>query len=66
MFVDIRDFTPFAESNFAEDTVSGDTIPLPQQTVDALALRPNGLLDRGAHELKGKAAAVRVYPMGQR
>jgi adenylate cyclase len=40
---------------------TGDTILLTQQTVDALAARPAGLVDRGAHALKGKAAAVQIF-----
>ena len=40
---------------------TGDTILLTHQTVDALVSRPNGLTDRGAHALKGKAAAMQVF-----
>jgi adenylate cyclase len=40
---------------------TGDGILLTQQTVEALASRPQGLEDRGSHELKGKSAAVRVF-----
>jgi class 3 adenylate cyclase len=40
---------------------TGDPILLTQQTVDALAYRPHGLVDRGAHELKGKSAAVQIF-----
>jgi class 3 adenylate cyclase len=40
---------------------TGDAILLTQQTVDALASRPAGLVDRGSHELKGKSAAVNVF-----
>ncbi|MGE5696635.1 MAG: adenylate/guanylate cyclase domain-containing protein [Candidatus Sericytochromatia bacterium] len=40
---------------------TGDAILLTQQCVDALASRPPGLIDRGAHALKGKAAAVQVF-----
>ncbi|WNG94366.1 adenylate/guanylate cyclase domain-containing protein [Mycobacterium sp. ITM-2016-00318] len=40
---------------------TGDTILLTQQTVDALAARPAGLVDRGAHALKGKAAAAQIF-----
>ncbi|OBF63356.1 cyclase [Mycobacterium sp. 852002-51971_SCH5477799-a] len=43
--------------------ITGDTILLTQQTVDALACRPHGLVDRGAHELKGKLAAVSVFAL---
>jgi class 3 adenylate cyclase len=39
---------------------TGDVILLTQQTVDALA-RSHGLVDRGAHALKGKSAAVQVF-----
>jgi adenylate cyclase len=40
---------------------TGDTILLTQQTVDALTARPPELIDRGAHELKGKSAQVRLF-----
>ena len=40
---------------------TGDAILLTQHTVDALSDRPPGLTDRGAHELKGKTAAVHVH-----
>lgn len=40
---------------------TGDAILLTQQSVDALARRPDGLADRGFHALKGKSAAVQVY-----
>jgi class 3 adenylate cyclase len=40
---------------------TGDVILLTDQCVDALVARPNGLIDRGAHELKGKSAAVQVF-----
>lgn len=40
---------------------TGDLILLTQPTVDALEVRPVGLVDRGFHELKGKSAAVRVF-----
>ena len=40
---------------------TGDTILLTQQSVDALASRPLGLVDRGGHAVKGKAAAVNVF-----
>jgi adenylate cyclase len=40
---------------------TGDTILLTQQTVDALASRPPGLIDRGSHALKGKSTEVRVF-----
>ena len=42
---------------------TGDTILLTQQCVDALPARPHGLTDRGAHELKGKSAAVQVFAL---
>ena len=42
---------------------TGDTILLTQQTVDGLAARPGGLVDRGEHALKGKSADVHVYGM---
>lgn len=40
---------------------TGDTILVTQQTVAALASRPPGLVDRGAHPLKGKSAPTEVY-----
>jgi len=46
---------------------SGDGILLTQQTVDALVSRPSGLIDRGAHALKGKSTPIEVFgldPMG--
>jgi class 3 adenylate cyclase len=42
---------------------TGDTILLTQHTVDALAERPAGLIDRGAHDVKGKAASVHVHAL---
>jgi len=42
---------------------TGDTILLTQQCLDALAARPPGLIDRGAHALKGKSAAVQVFSL---
>ena len=38
-----------------------DAILLTQQTVDAVVSELPGLIDRGSHALKGKAAAVRVF-----
>jgi adenylate cyclase len=40
---------------------TGDLILLTQQSVDALASRPPELIDRGAHALKGKSAAIQVF-----
>jgi adenylate cyclase len=40
---------------------TGDAILFTQQTVDALATSPPELVDRGAHPLKGKSAAVKVF-----
>ena len=40
---------------------TGDTILLTHQTVDALASRPPGLIDRGSHALKGKSATMQVF-----
>jgi class 3 adenylate cyclase len=40
---------------------TGDAILLTHRTVDALASRPPGLVDRGSHEVKGKSAAVKVF-----
>ena len=45
---------------------TGDAILLTQQSVDALASRPPGLIDRGSHALKGKSAAVQVFGLDQR
>lgn len=42
---------------------TGDRILLTQQTVESLTKRPDGLMDRGAHELKGKSDAVTVYAL---
>ena len=41
--------------------ITGDTVLLTQQSVDALNSRPSGLTDRGPHALKGKSAAVNVF-----
>lgn len=43
---------------------TGDAILLTHSCVDALASRPRGLIDRGAHALKGKSAAVQVFTLG--
>jgi class 3 adenylate cyclase len=40
---------------------TGDSILLTDQTVDALVSRPDGLIDRGSHALKGKSAPVMVF-----
>jgi class 3 adenylate cyclase len=40
---------------------TGDPILLTQQTVDALVSRPPGLVDRGAHALRGKSTATPVF-----
>ncbi|OBK73620.1 adenylate/guanylate cyclase domain-containing protein [Mycobacterium sp. 1274761.0] len=40
---------------------TGDAILLTEQTVDALASCPPGLVDRGSHALKGKSAEVQVF-----
>jgi class 3 adenylate cyclase len=40
---------------------TGDAILLTDSRIDALALRPLGLIDRGTHALKGKSAAVQVF-----
>jgi adenylate cyclase len=40
---------------------TGDTILLTGQTVDALADRPAGLIDRGSHALKGKSAPAQIF-----
>ena len=42
---------------------TGDTILLTQHTLDALAQPPDGLVDRGAHDVKGKSATVHVYAL---
>ncbi|HVQ97995.1 MAG TPA: adenylate/guanylate cyclase domain-containing protein, partial [Mycobacterium sp.] len=41
--------------------ITGDPILLTDYSVDALVSPPSGLTDRGAHQLKGKSAAVRVF-----
>ncbi len=40
---------------------TGDTILITQHTLDALVQPPDGLVDRGAHDVKGKSATVHVY-----
>jgi adenylate cyclase len=40
---------------------TGDTILLTQQCADALTSLPPEMVDRGAHPLKGKSAAVQVF-----
>ncbi|MGB3356411.1 MAG: adenylate/guanylate cyclase domain-containing protein [Mycobacterium sp.] len=40
---------------------TGDAILLSGHTVDALVSRPHGLVDRGAHALKGKSAPTVVF-----
>jgi adenylate cyclase len=42
---------------------TGDAILLTHHTVDALAARPTGLIDRGSHALKGKSAQVQVFAL---
>lgn len=42
---------------------TGDTILLTQHSVDALAQPPAGLIDRGAHDVKGKSATVHVHAL---
>jgi len=42
---------------------TGDTILLTQHTLDALAERPEGVIDRGSHDVKGKAATVHVHAL---
>ena len=42
---------------------TGDTVLLTQQTLDALAQPPAGLIDRGAHDVKGKSATVHVHAL---
>lgn len=42
---------------------TGDTVLLTGKTVDALATRPPGLIDRGSHAVKGKSAAVRIFAL---
>ena len=44
---------------------TGDTILLTQQSADALASRPPGLIDRGFHVPKGKSASVQVFGLKQ-
>ena len=40
---------------------TGDAILLTEETVDALASRPQGLIHRGSHALKGKSAAIEIF-----
>jgi adenylate cyclase len=40
---------------------TGDTVLITQYTLDALADRPAGLVDRGEQRVKGKASTVRVH-----
>jgi adenylate cyclase len=40
---------------------TGDAILLTEQCVGALDSRPPGLIDRGAHALKGKSATTQVF-----
>ncbi len=76
VLIDIRDFTPFAEANTAEDTVArlnvaarveqltkttNDAILLTHSCVGALARQSPELVDRGSHVLKGKSAPVQVF-----
>jgi class 3 adenylate cyclase len=42
---------------------TGDTILFTQRTLDALATAPDGLIDRGPHDLKGKSSAERIYAL---
>jgi class 3 adenylate cyclase len=42
---------------------TGDAILLTHHTVEALAARPAGLIDRGSHALKGKSAPVQVFAL---
>jgi adenylate cyclase len=46
--------------------ITGDAILLTQQCVNALASRPSGLTDRGAHALKGKSATTQVFGLDPR
>ena len=45
--------------------VTGDSILLTHHSIDALTSRPNGLIDRGSHALKGKSAAVQVFGLNR-
>ena len=40
---------------------TGDAILLTNETVEALTVRPPGLIDRGSHALKGKSAVIGVF-----
>ena len=42
---------------------TGDAILLTQQSVDALHIRPPGLVDRASHALKGKSAPMQVFSL---
>jgi class 3 adenylate cyclase len=41
--------------------ITGDAILLTQQTIETLVARPPGLVDRGAHALKGKSAPTKLF-----
>jgi class 3 adenylate cyclase len=45
---------------------TGDAILLTQECVDALVVRPPGLIDRGSHVLKGKSAPLHVFGLNPR
>jgi class 3 adenylate cyclase len=44
---------------------TGDGLLLTQQTIEALGSRPSGLVDRGAHALKGKSAPTKLFGLDQ-
>lgn len=45
--------------------ITCDAILLTQQSIDALAFRPLGLIDRGLHVLKGKSDSVQIFGISQ-
>jgi adenylate cyclase len=46
--------------------ITGDAVLITQHCVDALVARPPGLIDRGAHGLKGKSSAIHVFGLDLR
>ena len=44
---------------------TGDAILLTNHSVEALASRPHGLIDRGLYVLKGKSASVQVFGLSK-
>ena len=72
LFVDIRDFTPFADRVTAREAVAllneffGIAVPVLEEHGGRVQqFLGDGMLPRGAIELKGKPAPVAVYALGQ-